>query len=202
MMWRGFTNKKLCWWCIRSCDEIRIIYQCMRNDSRVEDELYIKRVLMAVEDSVIFSLYSVSCMAKKVTTLKQFWLLSCFDSLDTNFECLCFYFRYYITVTNNTYTRPRPLHTGPGLARQVISWLGFWTGQEPNQPIFAVQTQTAGGLPGPSANTNGEYSGKKFHTDQRAVAVTYIHWRLPGLRSHVAVTPMRPCPFISFILWS
>jgi len=30
---------------------------------------------------------------------------------------------------------------------------GFWTGLEPNRQIFAVQTQTAGRLPGPVANT-------------------------------------------------
>ena len=34
----------------------------------------------------------------------------------------------------------------------------------------------------------GEYSGKIFDTDLSAVAATYIHWRLPGLGSRVAVT--------------
>ena len=34
----------------------------------------------------------------------------------------------------------------------------------------------------------GEYSGKIFDTDLSAVAATYIHWRLPGLGSCVAVT--------------
>ena len=34
----------------------------------------------------------------------------------------------------------------------------------------------------------GEYSGKIFDTDLSAVAATYIHWRLPGLGSGVAVT--------------
>jgi len=33
-----------------------------------------------------------------------------------------------------------------------------------------------------------EYSGKIFDTDLSAVAKTYIHWRLPGLGSRVAVT--------------
>ena len=35
---------------------------------------------------------------------------------------------------------------------------------------------------------DGEYSGKIFDTDLSAVAATYIHWRLPGLGSRVAVT--------------
>ena len=35
---------------------------------------------------------------------------------------------------------------------------------------------------------DGEYSGKIFDTDLNAVAATYIHWRLPGLGSRVAVT--------------
>ena len=33
-----------------------------------------------------------------------------------------------------------------------------------------------------------ELGGKIFDTDQSAVAATYIHWRLPGLGSRVAVT--------------
>jgi len=38
----------------------------------------------------------------------------------------------------------------------------------------------------------GEYSGKIFNTDLSAVAATYIHWRLPGLGSRVAVTVWLP----------
>jgi hypothetical protein len=34
----------------------------------------------------------------------------------------------------------------------------------------------------------GEYSGKIFDTDLRAVEATYIHWRLPGLGLGVAIT--------------
>jgi len=33
------------------------------------------------------------------------------------------------------------------------SGLGFWRVPEPNRNIFLVQTQTAGGLPGPVAHT-------------------------------------------------
>jgi len=34
----------------------------------------------------------------------------------------------------------------------------------------------------------GGYSRKIFDADLGAVAATYIHWRLPGLESRVAVT--------------
>jgi len=60
----------------------------MRNGSRVADGLYIKRVLSVLEDFLFFSLYSFSCIAKQVTTLKQLRLLSCLDSLETNIEPL------------------------------------------------------------------------------------------------------------------
>jgi hypothetical protein len=58
----------------------------MRNDSRVADKLYIKGVLLALEDFLFFSLYSFSCIAKQVTTLKPLRLLSCLDSFETNIE--------------------------------------------------------------------------------------------------------------------
>jgi len=111
MIWRGCIDKELSWWCVRWWDEIQMVHWSMRNDSRVADELYIKRVLLALEDFLFFSLYSVSCFAKQVTTLNHLRLLFWHDSLDTNFErhppCL----RYHIWVTNITYARPRPLHS-------------------------------------------------------------------------------------------
>jgi len=54
-----------------------MVHRSMRNGSRMADELYIKRVLMALEDFLFFSLYSFSCRAKQVATLKQLRLLSC-----------------------------------------------------------------------------------------------------------------------------
>jgi len=75
-------------WCVRSWDEIRTVHRSMRNGSRVADGLYIKRVLLVLEDFLFFSLYSFSCIAKQVTTLKQFRLLSCLDFLETNLEPL------------------------------------------------------------------------------------------------------------------
>jgi len=76
-----------------------MVHRSMRNGSRVADELYIKRVLMALEDFLFFSLYSFSCIAKQVTTLKQLRLLSCFVLSSV-----------YILVINITYARPCPLH--------------------------------------------------------------------------------------------
>jgi hypothetical protein len=38
---------------------------------------------------------------------------------------------------------------------------------------------------------HGEYSGKIFDTDPSTIAVTYLHWHLPGLGSRVAVTEER-----------
>jgi hypothetical protein len=60
----------------------------MRDDSSVADKLYIKRVLLALEDFLFFSLYSVSCIAKQVTTLKQLRLLPSLDVLETNIQLL------------------------------------------------------------------------------------------------------------------
>jgi len=63
----------------------------MRNGSKVANGLYIKRVLLALEDFLFFSLYSFSCIAKQVTTLKQLRLLPPLEFLETNFERLvCF----------------------------------------------------------------------------------------------------------------
>jgi len=43
-----------------------MVHRSMRNDSRVADELYFQRVLLALEGILFFSLYSFSCIAKQV----------------------------------------------------------------------------------------------------------------------------------------
>jgi len=48
---------------------------------------------------------------------------------------------------------PRVDGYGSGLGQPRGSGSGFWTVLEPNRPVFAVQSRTAGGLPGPVANT-------------------------------------------------
>jgi len=108
--WRGCTDEKLGWGCVRSWKEIRMVHRSMRNDLRGVDKLYIKRVWLALEDFLFFSLYSFSCIAMQVMTLKQLQLLSCPDSLETNFEPLsCFLISHF--VTHITYARTRPLHS-------------------------------------------------------------------------------------------
>jgi hypothetical protein len=77
MIWRGCIDKNMRWWCVRSRDKIQMVHWSIRNGSRVADELYIKRVLLALQDFLFFSLYSFSCIEKQVTTLKQLQLLSC-----------------------------------------------------------------------------------------------------------------------------
>ena len=69
-----------------------MVHRSIQNDSRVADELCIQRVLLALEDCPFFSLYSLCCIAKQVTALKQLRLLSCSDSLDMNFEPLALVF--------------------------------------------------------------------------------------------------------------
>jgi hypothetical protein len=58
-----------------------MVHWGMRNDSMVADGLYIKRGCLALVDFLFFSLYSFSCIAKQVTTLKQLRLLTCLDFL-------------------------------------------------------------------------------------------------------------------------
>jgi hypothetical protein len=52
----------------------------------VADELYIMCVLLGLGEYLFFSLYSFSCIAKHVTTLKQLRLLLCLDILKMNHE--------------------------------------------------------------------------------------------------------------------
>ena len=83
-----------------------MVHRSMGNDSRVADELYIKRVLIVLEDFLFFSLYSFSCIAKQVTTLKQLRLLSCLDFLETNLERLVLFFD--ITLRYQYHLHPTP----------------------------------------------------------------------------------------------
>jgi len=82
-----------------------MVHRSMRNGSKLADGLYIKRALLAVEDFLFFSLYSFSCIAKQVTTLKQLRLLSCLDFLETNLEPLSSFW-YHISVTISLRSTP------------------------------------------------------------------------------------------------
>jgi hypothetical protein len=55
-----------------------MVHQSIGDHSRVADEFCIKRVLLTLKDFLFFCLYSFSCIANQLTTLKQLRLLSCF----------------------------------------------------------------------------------------------------------------------------
>lgn len=64
-----------------------MVYRSMINDCGDAHELYIKRGCPVLEDFIFFDRYYwLSCIAKQVTSLKQFALMSSSDSLDMNFE--------------------------------------------------------------------------------------------------------------------
>ena len=42
-----------------------MVHQSMSNDSRVADDMYIKRGCLVLEDFLFFSLYPFSCIAKQ-----------------------------------------------------------------------------------------------------------------------------------------
>jgi len=65
MIWRGVVDQELGWWCVRSWEDIQMVHRSMRNDSRVADEVYIKRGCSELEDFLFFSLYSFSSIAKQ-----------------------------------------------------------------------------------------------------------------------------------------
>ena len=69
-MWHGCIDKESCWWCVRSWDKIGMVHWGMRDGLGVADKLYIKRVLLVLEGFLFFSLYTFSCIAKQVMTLK------------------------------------------------------------------------------------------------------------------------------------
>jgi len=61
-----------------------------------------------------------------------------------------------IGTSGSSQTRRNPRIDGyrSGFGPPRVSGSGFWTVLEPNRPVLAVQTRTAGGLPRPVANTN------------------------------------------------
>jgi hypothetical protein len=85
-----------------------MVHRSIRNDSRMADELYTKRVLLVLEDFHFFSLYSFSCIAKQVATLKQLRLcLVLIPSTPTS--SAPYWFGSYIHIINTTYARSHPL---------------------------------------------------------------------------------------------
>jgi len=64
--------------------------------------------------------------------------------------------------SSETRWNPRVDRYGSGFGPPRVSGSGFWPGWEPNRPVFAVQTRTTGGLPGPIANTREGYALSQF----------------------------------------
>jgi len=58
--------------------------------------------------------------------------------------------------SSQTRRNPRVDGYGSRFGPPTVSGSGFWKGLEPNRPVFVVQTQAAGGLPGPVANTTSD----------------------------------------------
>jgi hypothetical protein len=108
-----------------------MVHQSMRNGSRVADELYINRVFLVLEDFLFFSLYLFSCRAKQVPSFNQLRLLSCLDSLDTNFNSLVLICDITLllpvspTPEHAHYTRTSRYHTVPDIECSYIPCQGL-----------------------------------------------------------------------------
>jgi hypothetical protein len=89
--------------------------------------------------------------------------------------------------SSQTRRNPRVDGYGSGFGPPRVCGSGFWPVLEPNRPVFAVQTRTAGGLPGPVANTTQDAhlkifrkTGSSKHRKQHLVGCEYIHTEVKG----------------------
>jgi len=82
---------------------------------------------------------------------------------------------------------PQVDRSGCRFAPSRPSRSGFWTGLEPNRPIFGNRTRTAGGLPGPVANTSRRPSSRCFvriFPSPRSVPPSLVMSTCPAYQSH------------------
>jgi len=82
-----------------------MVHQSMRNDSRMADEVYIKRCCLVLGDFLFLLSLLVLLYSKASTTWNHLRPFSCPDSLDTNFETTLPLLRYDSIVTNITYCK-------------------------------------------------------------------------------------------------
>ena len=75
---------------------------------------------------------------------------------------------------------------GSGFGPPRVSGSGFWPVREPNRQVFAVQTRTAGGLPGPVANTQYVSASRLSFMDDLA-------WVATGSSFNQVVTKLEEC---------
>jgi len=88
-------------------------YRSMMINSTETDKLYIKRGCLVLKNLLFFSLYSFSCIAKRVTTLKQLRFISAFDSADTNFV-------YPVLITISHFCKHYRLRPNPPI---TLEWV-------------------------------------------------------------------------------
>jgi hypothetical protein len=83
-----------------------------------------------------------------------------------------------------------------------VSGTGFWMGLELNWPVFAVQTRTAGGLPGPVANTRWDHVTFSF-AHQGCQYVDYGYQLANGIPMDILTRSKTVDPplMISFRMW-
>jgi len=95
------------------------------------------------------------CQKWTVTYQCQYFTInSCISECDH--KCETWNAEPEIGTDGSSQTRqiPRVEGYGSGFGLPRVSCSGFWMGLEPNRPVFAVQTRTAGGLPAPVAYTS------------------------------------------------
>ena len=85
--------------------KIWIVHQCMKDDWRVTDKLFIKRGCLVLENDLFFSLYLFCWVAKQQVTLKQLRLFPWLDVLIQTssvlvlFSTLHYRFQYHLSLT-------------------------------------------------------------------------------------------------------
>jgi len=90
-----------------------MVHRVMRNGSMVVDILYIKRGCCTLEDFFFFLLFSISCIEREVTTLKQLWFVAYSDFLDTNFK-------YRVSTTISLYCYQYHLPPNPPITLERV----------------------------------------------------------------------------------
>ena len=105
--------------------------------------------------------------------------------------------------SSQTRQNPRIDGYGVGFGPPTVSRCGFSTGLEPNSPVVVVQTRTAGGLPGPVANTTSdEHDLTKWFPLARLLSgvpdIAYVLWGKP-FQPYTQGPPLKQESYESFV---
>ena len=105
--------------------------------------------------------------------------------------------------SSQTWRNPRVDGYWSGFGPPRVCGSGFWPVLEPNLPVFAVQTRTAGGLPGPVANSSDDiafasYNGAPTQRQQfwwmvRTLHSNELHRAVPKSSFTWSVYAIYPC---------